>query len=222
MRTSFPEFHAVARALAKLQGVEKEKRETERDRDDLKRTIAELERQIEAERKQAETEVKKSKFVAIAAPVDSPSRAMAFVESNGDPKASHKSDPAGRRKSWQGKASEEQIYGRDPTVPDGAEMTEERLRAEMTLMKKYAEDKELNLTHTFQVAPRRARRRVTACCFTCSSAGCPSESRRSLPPRRRAVRTRPSARRAPPGNRLASSPSLASRRRWACFSTSTT
>ena len=45
--------------VAKLQGVEKEKRETERDRDDLKRTIAELERQIEAERKQAETEVKK-------------------------------------------------------------------------------------------------------------------------------------------------------------------
>jgi chromosome segregation ATPase len=45
--------------VAKLQGVEKEKRETERDRDDLKRTIAELERQIEAERKQAEMEVKK-------------------------------------------------------------------------------------------------------------------------------------------------------------------
>jgi uncharacterized YigZ family protein len=41
------------------------------------------------ERVTAETEVKKSKFVAVAAPVDSPSQAMAFVRANGDAKASH-------------------------------------------------------------------------------------------------------------------------------------
>ena len=66
------------------------KRQTKRDDDDSNddaagdgATLRLLERVV------AETEVKKSKFVAIAAPVDSPSRAMAFVESNGDPKASH-------------------------------------------------------------------------------------------------------------------------------------
>jgi len=39
---------------------------------------------------------------------------------------------------------------RDPTIPDGASMSEEHFIAEMQKLRKYAEDKELNLTHTFK------------------------------------------------------------------------
>ena len=44
-------------------------------------------------------------------------------------------------------------HARDPRIPDGDAMPEHVLNQKLMEMRKYAMDMELNLTHTFQVAP---------------------------------------------------------------------
>ena len=63
------------------------------------------------------------------------------------PKEPSISNPGGRVSGV-----EEHNDERDPTIPDGLSMSEEALTKQMRLMKKYAVEKELNMTHTFQVS----------------------------------------------------------------------
>jgi len=45
---------------------------------------------------------------------------------------------------------------RDPTIPDASSMSEQQLETELRKLKKYAEEKELNMTHTFQGSAGKA------------------------------------------------------------------
>jgi hypothetical protein len=74
-------------------------------------------------------------------------RASWGLDQSSVPDEPHAANPSGRS-SYQIKCD-----ARDTSIPDGESVADAAFDMEMSKLRKYADDKELNLTHIFKVVP---------------------------------------------------------------------